>query len=274
MNTLANKNNDMKTSLLVFLSLLLLCTLTACDLRFGSNEEADSEEHTLTKNIQANVQMVNTNISMKAGKLMVTGGAKDMMEADIKYSREAWKPQIYFSEDGQTGQLSIEQPDMSVDLNLNIDEDMNTWTIKLNDRIQQNFYCEIGAGQTDLDLRGMNFNRVRIDAGVGDHRINLKDTSVPEIEINAGVGQVFLDISGQWRNSLDAEIKGGIGELNLILPADAGIRLNVNGGLGDVHAPELNRNERTYTNDLYGKATHSLEINIKAGMGSIKVSLE
>lgn len=262
----------MQTSQL--LPLLILCTFASCDFRFRSNEETDHEEYTLTKSIQANVQVANTSISMKAGKLTVIGGAKDLMEADIQYSRQAWKPEISFSEDDETGHLSIDQPEMPVDFNLNLDEDMNTWTIKLNDDIKQDVYCKIGAGQADLDLQGMNLNQVRIDVGVGEHHINLRDTSVPEIEINAGIGQVFLDLTGQWRNDMDAEIKGGIGELNLKLSSDVGIRLNVNGGLGKVDAPGLTRNERTYTNDLYGKAIHNLDLNIKAGMGSIKVNLE
>lgn len=263
----------MKTSLL--LNLFALYVLTACDLSFRSNEEENREERILNQNIQmGDVELVNTNISMKAGKLLITGGAKDLMEAHIQYSREAWKPEINFSEDGETGQLSIEQPEMSVNLNLDLDEDMNTWTIKLNDRVKQDFYCEIGAGQIDLNLQGMNFSRVHIDAGVGEHNIDLRDCSVPEIEINAGVGQVSIDLTGQWRNDLDADINGGIGELNLRLPRDVGIHLKVTGGLGDVDAPELSRDGHTYTNDLYGKATHSLDFDIKAGIGSIKVVLD
>lgn len=249
--------------------------LAACDLRHRSDEEESSQQRMWNKTVRMdNVESVNTDIAMKAGKLTVTGGAQYLMEADIQYSREQWKPDIRFSDNGKTGRLSIEQPSMTADFNLNIDEESNAWTIHLNDRIQQDLHCEIGAGQTELNLQGLNLSRVRIDAGVGEHKIDLRDSSVPEMEINAGVGEVSIDLTGAWRNDLNAEINGGIGQLNLRLPRNVGIRLEVSGGLGSVDAPGLQRQGRVYTNDLYGNASQNLVFDVKAGMGSIEVAIE
>lgn len=266
----------MKTTFLrINLAGIITCSLlTACDLRQRSDEDS-SQQRVWNKTVRMdNVESVHTNIAMKAGKLTVTGGAQDLMEADILYSREQWKPDIRFSDNGKTGRLSIEQSSMKADFNLNIDDEINVWTIRLNDRVQQDLHCEIGAGETELNLRGLNLSHVRIDAGVGEHTIDLRDSSVPEMEVNAGVGEVSIDLSGTWRNDLDAEISGGIGQLNLKLPRDVGIRLEVSGGLGSVDAPGLQRQDHVYTNALYGKAQQNLVFDVKAGMGSIDVEIE
>ncbi len=266
----------MKTTFLsINLASIIACSLlAACDLRQRSDEK-ESSQRVWNKTVRMdNVESVNTDIAMKAGKLTVTGGAQNLMEADIQYSREQWKPDIRFSDNGKTGRLSIEQTSMKADFNLNIDDEVNVWTIRLNDRVQQDLHCEIGAGQTELNLQGFNLSRIRIDAGVGEHAINLRDSSVPEMEVNAGVGEVSIDLTGAWRNDLDAEISGGIGQLNLKLPRDVGIRLEVSGGLGSVEAPGLQRQDRVYTNELYGNAKQNLVFDVKAGMGSIKVEIE
>ncbi len=259
----------------LLLSLGILAMVTACDLKFQSDKENAAEKRVLQKNIHmGQVKAIDTYINMKAGKLTVSGGAQDLMEADIHFSREKWKPDIRFSEDGEKGQLTIEQPEMTADLSLDLDDDQNEWTIRLNNQIVQDLYCEIGAGETDLNLQGLILTRVRIDAGVGAHKVNLHDCSIPALEVNAGVGEVTLDLTGRWRNDLEAEIVGGIGALHLRLPRDVGIRLEVKGGLGNVEAPDLKQEGRVYTNALFEQTDYHLNFDIKAGMGSVEIALE
>ena len=255
---------------------ILLISLAACDININTSQEEPIETQTISQSIDANgAESVSTSIEMKAGKLIVTGGAKQLMDADFVYNYESWEPEISYETEGKTGFLTIEQPKMqSINFNFDSDEQVNEWTVKLNNKILQDLSCNLGAGETDLDLRGLALNSVDINAGVGEHNINLQDCSVPELDIKAGVGEVSIDLSGKWRNDLDADIKGGIGELNLSLPGTVGIRLKVTGGLGEVDVPSnFSKDGRTYTNDLYESAEYRLEFNITAGLGSINVEV-
>nr|WKN34744.1 toast rack family protein [Tunicatimonas sp. TK19036] len=264
----------MKPTILYTLGLLIL---SACDITINTSQEEPGEVQTITQSIEPKgVKSVSTSIEMKAGKLKVTGGARKLMDADFTFNRESWEPEISYETQDETGFLSIEQPDLK-SFNINFDEDdqINEWVVQLNDDILQDLSCNMGAGETELDLRGLLLNSVHINAGVGEHTINLRDASVPELDIKAGVGEVNVDLSGEWRNDLDAEIKGGIGELNLKLPSDVGIRLDVAGGLGSVEVPDgFTKDGREYTNALYKTAEHRLEFDIKAGIGSINVEIE
>ena len=264
----------MKPTILYTLSLLLL---SACDITINTSREEPGEVQTVTQSIDPKgVSSVSTSIEMKAGKLKVTGGAHKLMDADFTFNHESWEPEISYETQDETGFLSIEQPDMnSFTINFNEDDQINEWVVQLNDDILQDLSLSMGAGETELDLRGLSLNSIHIKAGVGEHTINLRDSSVPELDIQAGVGEVNIDLSGEWRNDLDAEIKGGIGELNLKLPSDVGIRLDIAGGLGSIDVPDsFSKDGHEYTNAQYETAEHRLEFEIKAGMGSINVEVE
>lgn len=257
--------------------ILIFLVLSACDISINTSREEASEIQTISQSIDAQgAKSVSTSIEMKAGKLVVTGGARQLMNADFTFNYDSWEPEINYETEDQTGFLSIEQPDIrSLSISFDEDDQVNEWVVKLNDGILQDLSCNMGAGETELDLEGLSLNSVTINAGVGEHDINLRNCSVPELDIQAGVGEVTIDLTGDWRNDLDAEIKGGIGELNLSLPDNVGIRLEVAGGLGSVDVPRgFTKDGRTYTNEQYETAEHRLEFDIKAGLGSINVEVE
>ncbi len=257
--------------------LLIISLITACDFRINTAQEEAGDTRTVTHKIDAKgAESVETIIEMRAGILTVTGGAKSLMEADFTYNYDSWEPQIAYETQDNSGFLTIEQPELrNLNINFDGDEQVNEWVIQLNDNIQQDLSCNLGAGETNLDLRGLTLNSVDINAGVGEHTIDLRDSSVPELDIKAGVGEVTLDLTGKWQNDLVADIKGGIGELNLSLPGTVGIRLEIAGGLGDVDIPRgFRKDGRVYTNDLYDTSDYRLEFDIKAGMGSINVEVE
>ncbi|MFP4341938.1 MAG: toast rack family protein [Cyclobacteriaceae bacterium] len=247
--------------------------LTACEIRTGSGESGEVRQISQTIPLDK-AESVRTDISMRAGRLMVKGGAKNLLDTEIRFSREEWEPEIEYTSSGETGRLRIDQPEVS-GINLNFNNNfVNDWTILLNDEVVQDLDVEIGAGETELDLRNLQLRSVDIDAGVGEHSINLSDTSVPQLRLNAGVGEVSVDLSGTWNNDLEAEFNGGIGELNLLLPADIGIRMEISGALGSINAPGLNKDGKIYTNELYGQSDHVMELEVKAGIGEINVNVE
>ena len=251
--------------------LFLLCLLTSCHVQ---TNEASEEMRTLTENIASKgIETVNTNLSISVGQLVVTGGADQLMEGEFTYQQADWKPEIDFRQDGTAGELSIKQPNLGENLNINFGNDNNNqWLVRLNDQVLQDLNCKIGAGKTELDLRGLSLRSVHIDAGVGQHDVNLTDCSVPELLINAGIGEISVDLTGRWKNDLQGEINGGIGTLNLILPRDVGVRLEVQGGLGAVDVPtDFRRDGQVYTSARYDEDSHHLNLDVKAGLGSIEV---
>ena len=58
-----------------------------------------------------------------------------------------------------------------------------------------------------------------------------------------------------------------MGGRTLILPADVGVRVNVEVGVGAVDATGLTKEGEYYTNDAYGQSDVTLYIDVEGGVG-------
>ena len=61
--------------------------------------------------------------------------------------------------------------------------------------------------------------------------------------------------------------------MNLILPRDAGVRVEADSGLGGVNAEGLSRVGDVYANDAYGRTDVTLEIRAEVGVGGVELIL-
>jgi hypothetical protein len=61
--------------------------------------------------------------------------------------------------------------------------------------------------------------------------------------------------------------------MDVSLPQNIGVKVEVRGILGDIDAHGFNKNDKVFTNDAYGKTSISIELNIKAGLGAVNLFL-
>jgi hypothetical protein len=225
------------------------------------------------KNIDAGkAKSVKTDITFPAGKLYISPNANSLCEGLYKYRKDYWKPEISYHEDSETGYLNIDVEDNREDKSYD-DSDQNEWIIAFDRNIRNEMKIDMIAGESHIDLQDCNLDRFEFEMVAGESYINLKNSSVPFFEFRAIAGEAEIDLSGKWHNDLDAEIKGGVGELTIILPSEIGIKLNISGGLGDVDAHGFDKHNKVYTNDLYGKTKSSLYLDITGGIGNVNVHM-
>jgi predicted membrane protein len=122
------------------------------------------------------------------------------------------------------------------------------WVVRLNHDLPTELNVRFGAGRANLKLGGLALEQLRVESGVG---------------------QLSLDLSGEWRRSLQVHIKSGIGDTHVRLPVDAGVRLQSTVGFGSLHADGLSWDGEAYTNSQYGQAAVSMEITVEGGMGKV-----
>ena len=115
---------------------------------------------------------------------------------------------------------------------------------------------------------------MKINLGAGPSNLALGALALTSLEVNGGAGDVTIDLTGDWRNDLDAGIEAGLGNIFLTLPRDVGVRLEVDAGIGAVDAGGLTRDGNTYINDAYGVSHVTLRIHINGGVGNINVDLD
>ena len=168
-------------------------------------------------------------LRMGAGSLNVTGGAEAFMRGEFTFNVEEWEPMLDWVEAGNAVDLEISQPTLET---LNTpDGAENKWDLQLNESVLLALDVRLGAGQSDLDLATLNLQ---------------------ELEVRTGASGVDLNLAGDWTQDLDVQIRGGIGELTVLLPADIGVRVEVDQILGELKADGLNETDGFLANDTSG----------------------
>jgi hypothetical protein len=186
-------------------------------------------------------------IEMDAGELQVGGGADQLMQASFRYNVAEWQPQVNYSVTGSQGELAVHQRGDGDKLPVGR-EVINAWDIRLNEAVPLDLEIRTGAGESTLDLSSLDLSA---------------------LQVQTGAGTTSLDLSGNWDHDLTVVIEGGVGEISVRLPAEMGVRANMDTALVSVTANGLIKDENGYVNQAFGTAPHTLTLNLQAGVGSV-----
>jgi hypothetical protein len=195
-----------------------------------------------------NADSVRANLRIGLGELNLTGGADSLMEADFAYNVAAWQPGVSYEMVGDTGELSVRQRGLGE--GLPGPDVRNEWDVRLNDAMPMDLSVQMGGGVSDLDLDSLTLTGLNLDVGAG---------------------ATTVDLTGDWERDLNAVVRGGAGELTMLLPSQIGVSVNAKTGLGRVNADGLRKQGQAYVNDAYGNSDVSLEVNVSGGVGQINL---
>ena len=188
-------------------------------------------------------------IEMGAGKLTIDGGGTGLMDAKFGYNDATWEPIVKYEVEDGVGDLSVKTP---TTMRVNLGEDMRfEWDIELGEGIPLDLSVLMGAGESTLDLSGLDVRRLQVDVGAGESTI---------------------DLSGDWANDLTASINAGVGALRIKVPENVGVRIvGLQDGLGDYEANGFAQDGTALVNDAYDTADVRLEITVQRGIGEVVV---
>jgi hypothetical protein len=237
--------------LLVVAAMAVALFAGACGTQRGGTQHQVGEMQRESQSIQAqNAQSVRANLKMGAGELNLTGGADQLMEADFAYNVADWKPKVNYDVSGETGELTVRQ---GSDGGIRLGGDArNEWDIRLNDEVPTNLSVQMGAGESDLDL---------------------DDLTLTALDLEMGAGRTMIDLTGDYDRDLVVSIQGGVGQATVQLPSEVGVRVEAQGGLGEINAEGLQKEGEAYVNDAYGDSEVSLDVDIQGGVGQINLEV-
>ena len=215
---------------------------------------------------------VRVDIQMGAGELDVTGGAAELLDADLTYNVADLKPEV----DYQGGKLSVRTPDVTTRIRSlwDVDDYRYEWSLRLNDGVPMDMDVSLGAGRADLVLGSLSLTELDVRRGAGSVLVDLSgSTSLTRLEIGGGAGRLTVDLTGDWQGNLEATIEGGVGAKTVRLPKDVGVRVQVQLDVGGVDAQGLTKEGEYYTNDAYGQSDVTLDIEMETGVGGITLEV-
>lgn len=190
-------------------------------------------------------------IDLGVGEMTVSSGAKEWVEGNAEYNVKKLAPQVDYDLHGDTGEVEIKHKGST---RLGLSNIKNTWAIQLNDSIPMDLNVETGASLANLDLQGLQLEKLDIEAGVGDLTVNL---------------------GGDWKKSFTTTIETGVGQTTVILPSKVGVKLTTEKGIGSSNVEGLtSKGNGVYVNEAYDKADVVLEVNSELGIGEITFKLD
>ena len=231
---------------LICAGLALWLALIACNL---PNTTAVGDLTTATQSVDlGSADSARVEIEFPAGELSVDSGTDGLMEAVFRFNVADWQPQVEYAVEGSQGKLVIQTSGEDLPVG---DEVINQWDIHLSDSPPLDVFIETGAGMSDLNLSQLDLSALRVKVGAGETNVDLR---------------------GSWDHDVTAVINGGVGQLSIQLPAELGVRVNIDTGIVNVTATGLNKDSQGYVNQALGTAPYTLTLEINAGVGSIALS--
>ena len=233
---------------------LLVVVLGAVLVLSGCGGARTGELHTESQSVELDdAESVRTELRIGFGRLNLSGGAQQLMEANFSYNVDEWEPEVDY-DGGRQGTLTVQQGGSDGDgfSFLDLDDARNEWDIRLNNGVPTDLSIGMGAGENDLRLGTL---------------------ALTALDLQMGAGVATVDLTGDWDQDLDARIQGGAGEATLRLPRDVGARVDAEGGIGEINASGLTKDGNTYTNEAYGSSDTTLSIDFEGGVGQVNLEV-
>src|SRR5215207_4887451 len=216
----------------------------ACGTQPGGTQQQVGKMQSESKSVDLkNAQTARAQLEMGAGELHITGGADQLMEGEFSYNVSEWKPKVSYDVSGQEGELVVKQG--SANSGSLGAKARNEWDISLNEEVPTDLVVKMGAGESALDLDSL---------------------TLTGLDLNMGAGKTTVDLTGDYAQSFDASIKGGVGEATVLLPSEDGVKAKAEGGLGTINAKGLQSVGDSYVNDAYGESDVNLSVEVQGGV--------
>lgn len=247
----------------ILVAIAFLCA--SASLTHAQLSSVKSLEQSISKGKAKKVKAL---IKVAGGELQIKGETENLADVSFDYDEDEWNPTVAYTEDNNVGKLTIKANIEGNDQKVDHD---NFCRVKMNKSLDYSLGIRMGAGVANLDFEGYHIEKALLQLGVGSFDINLANTSVPLLKIEAGIGEATINLSGKWKNSLQAKVTAGIGEIKFIVPEQTGVKFVVRGFLGEVDAHGFSKDGREYTNNAWGKTNHQLVFEVAGAIGSIEI---
>jgi hypothetical protein len=111
---------------------------------------------------------------------------------------------------------------------------------------------------------------LQVEMGVGSMQLDLAELQLDDLNASMGVGQMTVHLPGG--EDYQARLEGAIGELVVVVPPEAGVRIRADAGLAAVDVPAgFSQNNDVYTSPNYDTAQTQIELNVSQAIGRIEI---
>ena len=234
------------------------------------------------------------------------GTASTILDAEMaREDEDSPMGTVDYSTRGGIGYVSIDlSPDDWEDgkgkkKDRNIHLSSSSWKLLYTDAIPISFDIELGLGEGDIDMSGLNvkdfdlstgassvrlaFNEpnkgaietMTIEAGLSKFRaMGLGNANFRRLHFEGGVGKYTLDFHGSLKKEVDVDAEVGLGGLTIVIPSNIGARIIYEKNWIcdlDIDRDFEEQDDGTYQTANYSTAPGRINLHVEAGFGSVNI---
>jgi hypothetical protein len=275
---------------------ILVATTLACSLGVPAIPKVQTgatQTLSLNASLPNPVTVMNVDMTMGIGELNLSGGAETLLQGNVRYNVEEWKPTVTNTRNS----LTVTQGEADDAIRGFPGEDViNVWNVRLGN-IPMNLSLRAGGYDASLDLTGLPLRQLDIQDGASESEIRfdslnpedmqtltystgastvtflgLANANFPQMTFEGGAGEYTFDFSGALQRDAAANIKAGLSTVRIVVPQDISARVVVDGAVGSISVnDQWEQQGKQYVNE--GNSAQLL-IWVELGAGSLYLSNE
>jgi hypothetical protein len=277
----------------IFAILGLVIAAMACSIQNIEMKTIGTQVVNINEPLPEDLAETELIFNMTGGKFDITPGAEGLVNGSITYNVEQWEPEFtrsnYYYEIKQRNAFNI--------TGIPTGNIKNHWELGLSTVLPLDLTIEGGASENTFDFSGLQLTQLNIVQGASDTTIRF-DTPNPvlmqdfifktgassakiyglgnanfvSMNMSCGAGNYTLDFGGSLAQDSTVDIKSGISNITIIIPADMNATINNHGTVSNINTQGtwLVQNE-TYQTMVGGP---TLTINLDMAVGNINLTHE
>jgi hypothetical protein len=279
----------MKKQIIPVILVLFMASL-ACSLQNLRLETIDPQIVFINEPLPQDRQAAELVFKMTGGKFIITPDAEGLVNGNIKYNVEQWQPEII----RRDHYFEIRQVNPFRLTGIPLGDVENTWELALTNALPLNLTIEGGASENLFDLSGLQLTRLKVTQGASDTTLRFDTPNPAVIEdltfttgassaklfglgnanfrrmtMSCGAGDFTLDFTGTLLQDALVDIKAGISNITIIIPAEMRAVVINKGTVSNVNSQGTwQLTDQTYTTLNQG---HTLTINLDMSVGNVNL---
>lgn len=274
----------------IFAILGLVIAAMACSIQNIEMKTIDTQVMNINEPLPEDLAGTELIFNMTGGKFDITPGAEGLVNGSITYNVEQWEPEFtrsnYYYEIKQRNAFNI--------TGIPTGNIKNHWELALSTVLPLDLTIEGGASENTFDFSGLRLTQLNIVQGASDTTIRF-DTPNPvlmqdfifktgassakiyglgnanfvSMNMSCGAGDYTLDFGGSLAQDSTVDIKSGMSNITIIIPADMNATINNQGTVSNINTQGtwLVQNE-TYQTMVVGP---TLTINLDMAVGNVNL---
>src|SRR5207245_11574425 len=100
-----------------------------------------------------------------------------------------------------------------------------------------------------------------VELAAVQRKLGCRDVPLARLDLHVGAGEVNVDLTGDRKTDLTADIEGGVGQANIRLPKKIGVIAEASGGIGSIRTYGLKQDgdrKSTRLNSSHGSISYAV----------------